>query len=246
MFCKYKKLSKFLIYICFSSFLFIILFGCAGTGKVKETRSITDNVINDVDKEPAVKHDGSLWQDDCLLSELFINPKAGKIGDIVTIKIVESSSASNKASTNTNRSSSLSMGVDSLFGLEDRYKSSSAKPHPFFNPFAKVQGGLSSTFDGSGTTARSGDLTAFITAKVTKVLPNGNLNIVGTREVIVNNEKQTIALSGIIRPRDISPNNVILSTYISDARIAYSGAGIVNDHQRPGWLARILNWISPF
>lgn len=240
----YYKLSRFLMCICFSSFLFIILFGCAG--KIKKTELITDNVINDVDKEPVVKHDGSLWQDDSPLSELFINPKAGKIGDIVTIKIVESSSASNKASTNTGRSSSLSMGVDSLFGLENRYKSSNAMPHPFFNPFAKVQGGLSSTFDGSGTTARSGDLTAFITAKVTKVLPNGNLNIAGTREVIVNNEKQTIALSGIIRPRDISPNNIILSTYISDAKIAYSGAGIVNDHQRPGWLSRILNWISPF
>ena len=176
---------------------------------------------------------------------MFRNPKARKTGDIVTIQIVESSSASNNATTNTGRTSSLSMGIDSLFGLEDQYTSGS-KPHPFFNPFGNLEGGLSSAFDGSGTTARSGDLTAYITAIVTKVLPNGNLEIVGTREVTVNNEKQMIALSGIIRPRDISPDNVILSTYISDARIAYSGAGVVNDRQRPGWGARIMDWISPF
>ena len=244
MFCNYKKLSKFLMYICFSSFFFIILFGCAG--RIKETKPIMDNiVVNEVKKEPALKHEGSLWRDDGPLSELFINPKARKTGDIVTIQIVESSSASNNATTNTGRTSSLSMGIDNFFGLEDRYTSES-KPHPFFNPFAKLEGGLTSTFDGTGTTARSGDLTAYITAIVTKVLPNGNLEIIGTREVTVNNEKQTIALSGIIRPRDISPDNVILSTYISDARIAYSGTGIVNDRQRPGWGARIMDWISPF
>ncbi|MDL1962757.1 MAG: flagellar basal body L-ring protein FlgH [Deltaproteobacteria bacterium] len=247
MFYKYKKLSKFLIYICFSSFFFITLCGCAG--RIKDTKPIVNNIVNEAnEEEPALKHDGSLWQDGGLLSELFVNSKARKIGDIVTIKIIESSSASNRAATNTGRSSSLSMGIDNLFGLEGRYDKSSPaskSPHPFFNPFARANGDLSSTFDGSGTTTRRGDLTAYITAMVTKVLPNGNLEIVGTREVTVNNEEQTITLSGIIRPRDVSPDNVILSTYISDARIAYSGSGIINDRQRPGWMARILDWVWP-
>lgn len=77
-------------------------------------------------------------------------------------------------------------------------------------------------------------------------MPNGNLKIKGTREVTVNNEKQLITLSGIIRSRDISPDNIVLSTYISDAMIAYSGDGIVNERQRPGWLARILDVVWPF
>ena len=245
MFCKYKKLSKFLIYGCFSSFFFMLFFGCAS--KIKEIKPPMDNIVNQAnEEEPALKYNGSLWQDGGHLSELFVNSKAGKVGDIVTIKIVESSSASNKATTNTGKSSSLSMGVDNLFGLEGRYGTGSTKsPHPFFNPFAKIQSGLSNNFDGSGTTTRSGDLTAYITARVTKVLPNGNLEIVGTREVTVNSEEQTITLSGIIRPRDISPDNVILSTYIANAKIAYSGAGIINDRQRPGWMARILDWIWP-
>ena len=245
MFCKYKKISKFLMYICFSLFFFIFFFGCAG--KIKEMKPPMGEIVNPPNEEkPVLKHNGSLWQDGGHLNELFVNPKARKVGDIVTINIVESSSASNKATTNTGKSSSLSMGVDNLFGLEGRYGTGSTKsPHPFFNPFAKIQSGLSSNFDGSGTTTRSGDLTAYITARVTKVLPNGNLEIVGTREVTVNSEEQTITLSGIIRPRDISPDNVILSTYIANAKIAYSGAGIINDRQRPGWMARILDWIWP-
>jgi flagellar L-ring protein precursor FlgH len=78
------------------------------------------------------------------------------------------------------------------------------------------------------------------------VRPNGNLKIVGSREVMVNNETQLIILSGTIRPRDIQENNVILSTFVSDAKIAYSGSGIIDDRQRPGWLANMLNVVWPF
>jgi len=77
-------------------------------------------------------------------------------------------------------------------------------------------------------------------------MANGNLKIVGTREVMVNHENQLIILSGIIRPRDISDTNVILSTFISDAKIAYSGSGVIDDRQRPGWLANLLNNVWPF
>ncbi len=185
---------------------------------------------------------GSLWQDRGPLSELFIDTKARRVGDIVTIKIVESASATNKASTKTGRKSSVSGGIDNFFNMEKRYPST----HPFVNPFSKVSGGLESDFDGSGTTQRSGALTAFITTRVVDVLPNGNLKIEGAREVKVNNEKQLIKLSGTIRPRDISPDNIILSTYVADAGIEYSGSGIVNDRQRPGWAARLLNIVWPF
>jgi flagellar L-ring protein precursor FlgH len=185
---------------------------------------------------------GSLWTEHNDLGNLFTNPKARRIGDIVTIRIVESSSATNKASTQTGRSSSVSASVDGFFGLENDYSANS----PFFNPFSKVAGGLESDFDGSGTTKRSGDLTATITARVIDILPNGNLIVMGSREVMVNREKQEITLSGIVRPRDISSENVVLSNYIADAKISYSGSGIINDRQRPGWLARAIDKIWPF
>ncbi len=191
---------------------------------------------------PSGVEDGSLWVDGGSLSEMFINDKARRVGDIVTIKIVESSKATNKATTATDRTSTLDVGLGSLFNLENNWPNSSA----VFNPFSTAQGSYNSKFDGGGTTARSGDLNAFITARIVDVLPNGNLIIEGNREVRVNHENQIITITGMVRPRDVSAENVILSTYVADARISYSGSGIVNDKQRPGWLVRLLDNIWPF
>ena len=196
--------------------------------------------------------ENSLWQASNGLSGLFLDTKARNIGDIVTIQIVESSKATNKANTTTGRDSSLSAGIDSLFGIEnwwqDRVLPRLGTDMPKVNPFgaASVKGSMASDFKGDGTTSRSGDLTAFITCRVTEVLPNGNLRIVGTREILVNHENQVIVLSGVIRPRDINDQNVIASRFIADAKIAYSGSGIIDDRQRPGWLANFLDAAWPF
>ncbi len=186
--------------------------------------------------------DGSLWRDDAPLITMFTDQKARTIGDVVTIKITESSAATNKASTATDRSSSLSASVDAFFNAEKRYPAD----HPFLNPFSRVAGGVESDFEGNGTTKRSGDLNAYITALVTQVLPNGNLVITGSREVLINNENQVIQLTGVVRPRDINSQNQVLSTYIADARISYSGTGVVNDRQKPGWLTNIVMKVWPF
>ena len=174
--------------------------------------------------------DGSLWQEDASLVNLFADQKARTVGDIVTIKIAESSAATNKASTGTDRSSSLSASVDAFFNAEKGFPAD----QPFFNPFSKVAGGVESEFQGTGTTKRSGDLNAYITALVTRVLPNGNLVVTGSREVLINNENQIIQLTGVVRPRDISAGNQVLSTYVADARISYSGTGVINDRQKTG------------
>ena len=183
----------------------------------------------------------SLWDTNSAFGSLFISQKAHHIGDIVTIRIVESSSASNQATTSTGRDSSISIETPNFFGAE-----SEVPQEWLFNPLGKLSAGFGSGFDGTGTTNRSGDLTAYITAKITEVFPNGNLQILGTREVAINNEKQFIHLSGIIRSRDISTDNIILSTYIADAKIEYSGKGVVDDRQKPGWLSNLFNKIWPF
>jgi flagellar L-ring protein precursor FlgH len=229
-----------------------LLLGCATSSKRAETAKepepqqslaqLKESLARQSAQDAANVTEGSLWQEHGELGSLFINPKARSIGDVVTIRIVESSSATNKASTKTGRNSSLSAGVENFFGAETRYDSDS----PFFNPFGKVGSAFENDFDGSGTTKRSGDLTAYITARVVDVLPNGNLVVRGVREVMVNSEKQQIVLSGVVRPRDISANNEVVSTYISDAKIAYSGTGIINDKQRPGWLMRALDKVWPF
>jgi flagellar L-ring protein precursor FlgH len=191
---------------------------------------------------PSTAGEGSLWRDKGGLGPLFVNAKARQVGDIVTVNIVESSRATNKATTKTGRNSSVSGGLTNFFNMEQGYPSD----RPFFNPFSSVTAGLQSDFDGSGTTARSGALNAYMTARIVEILPNGNLCIQGNREVRVNNENQVITLTGLVRPRDISADNVVRSTYIADARITYSGTGSVNDRQQPGWLMRILDKVWPF
>ena len=206
-------------------------------------------------KQPAVsveENNGSLWQVRSTFNGFFIDTKARNIGDIVTVEIDESAKATNKANTATERSSGLEAGIEKLFGIEDWWQDEILpdvngkwpKINPFGNP--SVKGYLKSDFEGDGQTSRSGNLEAFITCRVVDVMANGNLKIVGTREVMVNHENQLIMLSGIIRPRDISDTNVILSTFISDAKIAYSGSGVIDDRQRPGWLANLLNNVWPF
>jgi flagellar L-ring protein precursor FlgH len=203
-------------------------------------------------EQPAPDCDGSLWPVSGDIGSLFVDTKARRVGDIVTVQVEESSSATNEANTETGRGSSLEAGIDKLFGLEtwwpervlDKADDDLPKINPFGNP--SVKGSLNSSFDGSGKTTRKGDLTAYITCRVTDVMPNGNLRIVGSREVLVNHETQLIILSGVIRPRDIDQDNTILSTFVADAKIAYSGSGIIDDRQRPGWLANMLDSLWPF
>ena len=246
MLCKYALLSGLLMRSVLIPGIFLTVFGCAAGLRETATNRVAPsdkNIVREGKQEIQKKYEGSLWQGDGPLSELFQNPKARKVGDIVTVSIVESSSASNNAATQTNRKSFLSAQVNGFLGMEKRYPTAA---HPFFDPFSSIKGGLESDFEGSGTTSRSGRLAATITTMVVEVLHNGNMHIVGSREVAVNNERQVITLSGIIRQRDISPDNIILSTYICDASISYSGAGIVNERQRPGWASRIFDVVWPF
>lgn len=216
--------------------------GCA-TGRGSGTQGAS-NHQQEVWTPPAERPtEGSLWHENGLLGGLFMDPKARRVGDIVTVTIVESSTATNDAKTETERKSSVAAGVDAFLGMEKGFPTGN---HPNWNPFGSIKAGMQNDFDGSGSTKRSGKMAASMTARVVGILPNGNLKIMGTREVTVNNETQIITLSGIIRPRDISPDNVILSTFIADAQISYTGDGIVNGKQRPGWFARILDAVWPF
>ena len=251
-------LKRILYLIRFTVFIPLL----AGLASCAATKKTLPPVAEKVPQEPSLQlkaeplsppeFKGSLYRVGSTFDDLFMDTKARRVGDIVTVKISESSKATNSADTKTGRTSSLEAGIDTLFTIEDWYRdkfrdsitSKLPRPDPFGNP--SVKGSMTSDFDGSGSTSRSGDLSAFITCQVTQVLPNNNLRIIGSREVLVNHETQMIILSGVIRPRDINEDNVILSTFVSDAKIAYSGSGIVNDRQRPGWLANLLNSVWPF
>lgn len=229
--------------------------GCSGRQTVA-VPSMPPPPVASPDAQDALRsaayQENSLYIAGTGLNGLFLDTKARWAGDVVTVKIEESSKATNKANTKTARDSNLSAGIETFMGVEDWWQDKVLRwlgsSMPKVNPFgsASIKAGMQSDFEGDGSTTRSGDLTAYITCRVTEVLPNGNLRIVGTREVMVNHENQVIILSGVIRPRDIGNDNIIKSIYVSDAKIAYSGSGVVDDRQRPGWMANFLNSVWPF
>ena len=182
-------------------------------------------------KPPKVE-EGSLWSAERGMS-LFTDIRAKRVGDTVTIRIVEDPEAAVSANTKTSRSS----------GLSGKLVANSTQSN---GVDAAINSTLDTSYDGKGTSDRDGHVNAYITAMVINVLPNGNLFISGKRQIKVNHELQYITISGIIRPEDVTPNNEVSSTYIADARIAYSGVGPVSDNQSPGWLARILSYVWPF
>ncbi|MBW2124625.1 MAG: flagellar basal body L-ring protein FlgH [Deltaproteobacteria bacterium] len=220
----YRLLSIIIPFALVAGFLA----GCAGSGQRVKAQKTT------VVSTKQVPYHG-----------FFQDLRAFKVGDLVTINIVETSKATKKAATKTERSSSIKAGIDNLLGYETKMRSWGGLPRAFSNS-TMFKASMANSFDGSGSTSRDETMTASITARVVEVLPNGNLFIRGTRQIKVNNEVQYITLSGLIRPYDISPDNTVLSTYIADAKIEYTGKGAVSDKQRPGWLMRLLDYVWPF
>ena len=188
----------------------------------------------------ATPTDGSLWNDRA--SDMFTDVKARRIGDILTVAIYEQASASKEATTETGRASNMSADITKFFGMEDRIANIATNT----DPAALISAGYSNDFKGSGVTKRKEDLVATLTTQVVEVLPNGNLRIEGNKSVTVNNETQLIRLTGLVRPSDVTAGNIVDSKYILNARIAYTGKGVISDKQRPGWLVRVLDNVWPF
>lgn len=193
----------------------------------------------------AHKEEGSIWAGETSKNMLFEDARGKQVGDIVTILVSETSTSSQTATTDTKKSSSLSMrmgamlGLPSSLGLGNFLGTGNA-----FNP--SIDGKNDTTNSGSGTTTRKGSLTATVSAIVTEVLPSGNLRVEGKRLVTINNEDQILVLRGIIRSMDINYDNTVSSSLIANAEITYDGKGIISDKQTVGWGMRVLDWIWPF
>ncbi len=201
--------------------------------------SLEDYIRQAKASQPALQSsDGSLYSDAGLNSYLFTDLKARRLNDILTIRVLENTSASSVADANATRNSAMNLGVPNFLGFENN-----SSKIPFSTA---VSAGSESSFDGEGATTRQGRLTASLSARVRDVLPNGDLVIEGIKELKVNNERQTLTLYGVVRTRDIAPSNVVLSTAIANMQVQLDGKGIVSDHLKPGWLYKILTKVWPF
>jgi flagellar L-ring protein precursor FlgH len=190
---------------------------------------------------PPPKTTGSLWQEENGRAYLYEDLRAMRVGDLITVKIVEKHKGSKSADTKAERESSIDNSLD---GINIGLPGLSLKK--VIGQDLSISASAKNKFDGKGATNREDTLTGTMSAIVTEVLPNGDLRIEGRREVTVNSEKQVMKLSGIVRRVDVDTKNTVLSTAIADARIEYSGLGVVDEVQRPGWFVRVLDWIYPF
>jgi flagellar L-ring protein precursor FlgH len=219
----------------------LLLAGCAPASTLMRTNDSDKNMssLGREEKQPS-SEEGSLWPSG-VPQNLYADVKARRVGDVVTINIVESARASKNATTKTERESGVEASWNGIFdAIAGAWTINGQK----VGTSHKIA--LGNNFDGKGETTRSSYMNAFITARVVHVLPNGNLVIRGTRQVKVNNENQYIFIQGLIRTEDISSTNIVLSTFVSDAVIEMGGQGAVSDKQRPGWLARVIDWTWPF
>ncbi|MHB9035451.1 MAG: flagellar basal body L-ring protein FlgH [Armatimonadota bacterium] len=166
----------------------------------------------------------SLWQPEAAKSQ-YADKRAAKVGDIVTVIIVESASSSQTASTDTKKNSKIDTGPGAG-PLLDRI------------PLFQYEGGDS--MKASGSTTRSSKFTTTMTATVTKVTDNGNLEIQGSRFVQTNKEKEEVKLAGVIRPQDVTTDNTVLSTCIADAKITHVGSGPIGSRQKEGLIGKIF------
>jgi len=167
----------------------------------------------------------SLWDDDS--TSLYTRqPSTYKVGDLITIIIVEQATASQKAESSSDKSGSINAREGT--GVLDFLPSLGAS--------------WDTEYKGKGTTTRGGSLSARLTVAVVEITPEGILVIEGRQVIRVNKEDQVLTIRGKIRPEDIS-GNMVYSTYVADAVIEYEGKGVIGRTQNPGLLTKFFQWL---
>jgi flagellar L-ring protein precursor FlgH len=173
---------------------------------------------------------------------LFEDIKARRIGDVITVILQESTAASKSASTTTDRATSVDVASPTILGAVPTFNAPGFLPLDS-NRDNTLEAALdsSNTFEGQGDSNQSNSLSGSITVTVADVLSNGNLVVRGEKWLTLNQGEEFVRISGIVRPQDISTANTVFSAQVADARITYSGEGMIANANRPGWLARFFN-----
>ena len=210
--------------------------GSAGCVTVTPPTSVHQPMqVRPASPPPVVTTDGAIYANGFGSGLLFEDRRARRVGDTLTIAIVENTNASKKSATNTGRASNNNFGVTGLQGL------------PGKSFLGSTLGATSDfSFDGKGESSNNNAFTGTITVTVTEVLPNGNMLVSGEKQVGINQGSEYIRLSGIVNPVNLSASNTVSSTQVADARIEYRGSGAVAENQQTGWLTRFFLNVLPF
>ena len=180
---------------------------------------------------PTPRTDGAIYQAGQQM-ELFADLKARRVGDVLTIRLTESTNASKSAATKTAKTTTVNNTGPTIFG-----KTITAAGVPILTT---TMNGADS-FDGSGSSTQGNSLAGSLTVTVMEVQPNGNLVVQGEKTLKLNQGDEFVRLSGVVRRADINTDNTVTSDKVADAHISYSGRGVIDSANRVGWLARFFN-----
>lgn len=186
-----------------------------------------------VTPSPAAEPNGSIFQVENGYAPLTSGMRAAKVGDVLTISLLERTTAGISNSTGTNKDGSVGLtppttGPLSLISSSD------------------VNMGGNQSFKGKGDTAQSNTLSGELSVTIAAVYPNGTMLVKGEKRLALNRGDEFVQFSGIVRAADINADNRVLSSRVADAKINYKGKGDIARSSSQGWLQRFFSIISPF
>ncbi len=224
MFIK-RTINKICGIILLSSFVF----GCQTQLEERASLDFEPSMPNLATK-PLKNAYGSIYSNS--QSGLFATDRrASKIGDILTVALSENFSASKSQSAKSAKKGAMTFNLPNIMtaGADDGLFDSTSDQ----------------SFDGSGSAGQNNSLKGELSVTVTKVFSNGNMEILGQKKLTLNNGDEYIRLVGIIRPEDITNQNIVQSSRIANAKISYTGAGDVADTSRKGWFSKFIDVVTP-
>ena len=167
--------------------------------------------------------------DSFAIKSFYTDVKAREVGDVLTVMIVEKTLASNSSSIMTEKETTVGTSGEGTGALD-------------FIPAFGMDGTISKEHEGMGTTSRRGTIVGQMAAVVVEVLDSGNLRIQGEKQIVVNDETEILVVTGIVRPEDVSGQNVVYSSDMANTEITYKGKGMVTSYSRPSILIRLLTF----
>ena len=229
-------ISKFLL----TALLTQVLAGCSTYVSQLEGQAFepVDPALNLAREQPS---NGAIFRSG--QSGLFAtDQRARRVGDILTVTFNEIFAATKAQTAASSKADAFAVTLPTglpniLTGGFDKDAGGNG---------AGLTAGTNRTFSGAGNAAQSNSFTGSLAVTVTRVFPNGNMEVAGQKEITLNNGNEYVRVKGIVRPEDISATNIVSSTRLADAQIRYTGSGHLADASKPGWLSQFMRAISPF
>ena len=177
----------------------------------------------------------SIWNADRAMPALISDLTARSAGDLLTILVVEQQTVKNKEATELKKSSDLNAQLTNFDILPKA-----------FNTLPSATGSSERNFKGDAKYDKEGSFSTTLTVAVLDVQPNGNLVVEGRRTIIIDGERKTMRITGVVRRYDVSPMNTVRSTQVANASVAYEGEGTLTKSTNRGWLGELLDFVWPF